>query len=350
MPVFVRLMRLFRRHLALMSWSVLLLVVVAHCLISWQLMVMAGEEKLVTPTIWFYFYMVTAATIGYGDFSPQTDGGRLIATLWLLPGAITLFAMFLGKATTGLIDSWRRHAMGKSSYPTLKGHTVIVGWMGRDTLRTIDLLMQDTETDDEGILLAATEEIENPRPDEIRFVRLESLADPHGYQRAGIAEAARIIVNAATDEQTLAASFAVLANHPKGHIVATFDRADTCAVLRAHYPRVECILPLHVEVMVRAAQDAGSAFVAAELLSIAGGATQFSLRIPVDCVALSYGKLFTEFKHQHGATLLGYMLADGSAPRLNPPDTDSVAGGSMLYYIADKRVELGRVGWGACGP
>ncbi|MEO8670810.1 MAG: ion channel [Tahibacter sp.] len=348
MPVLLRLVRGFQRHLALMSWSALFGVVLLHCLVTWQFMRLAGEEKLVEPTIWFYYYAVTATTIGYGDFSPQTNPGRWIAVVWLLPGAVTLFAMFIGKATTGLIDTWRRRVMGKHSYPGMHGHTVIIGWMGRDTLRTIDLLRQDTHTDDEGIVLVASEEMENPRPEEIRFVRLESLADPAGYQRASVALAARIIVNAATDEQTLAAAFAVLANKPTGHVVVTFDRADTSAVLKVHYPQVECVLPLHVEVMVRAAQDAGSAAVAAELLSVAGGATQFSLRVPAGSAGAIYGKLFNTFKHELGATLLGYLPALDAEPRLNPPDSDCVAPNATLYYIADKRIDPARIQWGAC--
>ena len=76
-----------------------------------------ASEKLVAPTDWFYYYIVTATTIGYGDLSPQTPAGRWVAILWLLPGGVTLFAMFIGKATTGLIDTWRRRAMSKHSYP-----------------------------------------------------------------------------------------------------------------------------------------------------------------------------------------------------------------------------------------
>lgn len=348
MPVWIRLMRAFHRHLALMSWGVLLGVVLLHSLVSWELMYLAGEEKLADPNAWFYYYIVTATTIGYGDLSPQTNPGRWVAVLWLLPGGVTLFAMFIGKATTGLIDTWRRRAMGKHSYTAMGGHTVVVGWMGRDTLRIIDLLRQDSCTDDEGIVLVATEEIENPRPEEIRFVRLESLADPSAYGRASVTAAARVIVNAASDEQTLAAAFAVLANKPRGHVVVTFERSDTCAVLKAHYPEVECVLPLHVEMMVRAAQDAGSSVVAAELMSVAHGATQFSLRVPPECAGLDYGKLFNLFKHELGVTLLGYTAGGGAVPRLNPPDTDRVAANATLYYIADQRVDAARVKWGAC--
>lgn len=350
MPVWIRLIRAFNRHLALLSWSVLFGVVLLHCLVSWELMLLAGEEKLVAFTDWFYYYVVTATTIGYGDLSPQTPAGRWIAVLWLLPGGVTLFAMFIGKATTGLIDTWRRRAMGKHSYPGMSGHTVIVGWMGRDTLRMLDLLVLDCTTDDEGILLVASELTENPQPERIRFVRVDSLADPVCYQRAGIGAAARIIVNAATDEQTLAAAFAVLANKPDGHVVVTFERREICAVLKAHYPEVECVLPLHVEVMVRAAQDAGSAAVAAELLSIASGATQFSLQVPAQSSELGYGKLFNVFKHELGVTLLGYTAGACAEPRLNPPDSDRVAANTTLYYIADRRVDPARINWGACAP
>jgi voltage-gated potassium channel len=130
----------------------------------------------------------------------------------------------------------------------------------------------------------------------------------------------------------------------------TFERNDTAALLKAHHPAVECVLPLHVEVMVRAAQDAGSAAVAAEMLSIAGGATQFSLRVPAETQSLAYGKLFNAFKHEHGVTLLGYTPGLGAEPRLNPPDTDRVAANATLYYIADHRIDPACVQWGACTP
>lgn len=34
----------------------------------------------------FYFSVVTLTTIGYGDFSPQTDGGKLFTVLYIIVG------------------------------------------------------------------------------------------------------------------------------------------------------------------------------------------------------------------------------------------------------------------------
>ncbi len=33
-----------------------------------------------------YFSVITLTTIGYGDFSPQTDGGKLFTTIYILIG------------------------------------------------------------------------------------------------------------------------------------------------------------------------------------------------------------------------------------------------------------------------
>ena len=51
-----------------------------------------------------YWVIVTITTVGYGDISPQTTGGQLIATLIMLMGYI-IIAVPTGIVTTALIDS-----------------------------------------------------------------------------------------------------------------------------------------------------------------------------------------------------------------------------------------------------
>ena len=107
MPVWIRLMRAFHRHLALMSWGVLLGVVLLHSLVSWELMLLAGEEKLVTATDWFYYYIVTATTIGYGDLSPQTALGKLLASVVMILG-YAIIAVPTGIVTSEFTAARRR--------------------------------------------------------------------------------------------------------------------------------------------------------------------------------------------------------------------------------------------------
>ena len=103
MPVWVRLMRAFHRHLALMSWGALFGIVLLHSLVSWELMVLAGEEKLVTLTDWFYYYVVTATTIGYGDMTPITLPGRMLGAVIAIVG-IGMFALPAGLLGAAFVD------------------------------------------------------------------------------------------------------------------------------------------------------------------------------------------------------------------------------------------------------
>ena len=56
--------------------------------------------------------------------------------------------------------------MGKMSYGEMQGHTVLVGWQGRESARLVQLLLSDTNTDNEGIALVAAGISENPLPDQ----------------------------------------------------------------------------------------------------------------------------------------------------------------------------------------
>jgi len=53
-----------------------------------------GEEKLLVEA--FYMAVVTLTTVGFGDFVPNTQGGKLFASGWMLFGSIA-FTMMIGK-------------------------------------------------------------------------------------------------------------------------------------------------------------------------------------------------------------------------------------------------------------
>ena len=90
-------LRTVARHLRMVTWQVFASVLLLHCGLSWALMHAVGEVKLTEPVVWLYYYTVTATTVGYGDFSPQSDAGRLVAFLVVLPGGVSLFATLVGE-------------------------------------------------------------------------------------------------------------------------------------------------------------------------------------------------------------------------------------------------------------
>lgn len=344
MIVIGKLFRSLRGHLRRISWTVVVAALALHMAGTWLLMSWAGEEKLLGWDAFVYYYVTTASTIGYGDLSPGGAAGRWVAALFVMPGAIALFASILAKTSSGLIQFWRRHQMGKMSYQdNLHGHTVLIGWHGRESERLVQLLLADTHTDDEGIVLVAEGVAENPLPDQIRFVAVASYAECDDYARAALATAARVIVHTDHDDRSLAAVFAVMAHQPRAHVVAHFESAAVAQLVRNHYPHVECTRPLHVDVIARAAQDAGSSLVAGEWLG-AGGPTQFSLEVPAAVAPVQAGRVAAAFRAQ-SALWIGYRDGRSAAPVLNPPDHVEIAPGTLLYYLADARIDSARVPW-----
>lgn len=343
MIVFGRLWRNLRAHVRKVSWGVVAAALLLHMAGTFVLMTLAGEAKLVAPDAFLYFYMTTATTIGYGDLTPGSTLGRHLVALFVMPGGIALFASVLGKTSATLLAFWKRHQMGTMNYDDMRGHTVLVGWRGRDSQRLVKLLLADCSTDDEGIVLVAEGLAENPVPDAIRFVAIDTYTNSADYLRAGIAGAARVIVHAPNDDQTLAATLAVMAHKPRAHVVAHFDAEGAARLVRQHHPRVECTRPLYIDVIARAAQDAGSSLVADEWLAT-GGVTQFSLRVPSGAPPLLAGKVGDAFR-AHGALWIGYRDANADAPTLLADDATRIAPGALLYYLARQRIDDARLPW-----
>lgn len=342
------LLRELGRHFRRLSWGLVVLVLALHCLSSYTLMLAAHEDKITDLQVWFYYYMVTITTIGYGDFSPQTPAGRWIATLWLIPGGIGLFASVLGKSSAAIFDYWRRGIMGKLDYNELCEHTILVGWHGEATERIVDLLLEDPHTAKQGIVLCVTAQMENPLPDKLRFIRGDSFHSGLLLKRAGLTGASRVLIYGINDQENLAIALTVLRNqHLSGsnaHVVTHFEDTEVAHLLKQHYPHAECTSTLAVEMLVRAAQDPGTSRVTDELLSIGVGPTQFALQLPKDFPQTDFGKLFSSLKLKHDATALGIAQdRSGAGLKLNPPVSEPVFGGNILFYMARTRISANAV-------
>lgn len=337
--MFFRLFRTLRRHAATLSWSALCCAIVAHFLVSWVAMAWLGETKLAAPDVFPYFYATVAFTVGFGDFSPSTVAGRYFAALWLMPGGIALLASMIGKTSSVLADRWQRGLHGKRNYAKMTQHTLLIGWNDRESHRIIDLLLEEAGRDTHDIVIVDAALEANPRPEHVRFVRVGSLADPSAYVRAGVVGARRIIIDAQTDEQTLAAALAVRASGSTAHVVAHFDRDESAGLLKRHHPDVECTTPVQAELIVRASHDMGASRVALEMLSIADGPTQYSLILPGDAPSHRYGDYLAVLRSRHRATLLGYAMPDAPLTAiLNAEDHQAVPPGATLFYVSSRRI------------
>ncbi|MGI9281333.1 MAG: potassium channel family protein [Endozoicomonas sp.] len=336
------------QHLLKLSWLALLALFMLLFFGSWLLMILSGESVLITPETWFYYFVTTATTVGYGDFSPQTTGGRITASLFVMPGGVVVFAGILGKLSSFFVELWRKNMKGKGNYSALTGHIVILGWHPERTPRMIKLIFGDTRREDRKVVLCTTEEMDNPFPDQVLFIQGESLSDDELLSRAGVINADRVIIYRSTDDKTLTSCLTVAALTENAHIVAWFEQVHMVKLLKSHCPDVECHTSISMEMLVRSAQDPGSSRVQGQLLSTLIGPTQYSVRVPEDFKGARFSRLLEFMKKQHEAIVLGIAeTATGDDLALNPEGDQPVKAGQLVYYMSAQRIRTEEVQWSA---
>ena len=334
------------RHIAEVTWPAIGVIAVLHYISSWGLMALTEGSEIASPSVYWYFYLVTSTTVGYGDLSPTTTFGRAVAVLWVMPGGIALFTSVIAKIVQSASGYWRQRMRGLGDYRDLTDHTVILGWAGDRTRRMVSYMRGDSK--DREIVLVADQAIENPMPDQVRFVRGETLTHADVLERSGVITAGRAVILGRDDNETLAAGLAVAARNPNLHLAAFFHDEAVADLLKSHCPQVECLVPMSIELLVRTADDPGSSRVPKIMLSTLVDPTLYSITVPDGVAELRFGELFRSFKRKLHSTILGVSAGRANeAMTLNPPEDRMVEAGHTLYYIADRRLADHSVDWSA---
>lgn len=344
LPLFVRHLRRLYVAVARLTWTAITLLTLAHALLSWALLALAGEAALVAdPVDFVYFYLVTATTVGYGDLSPVGNAGQLIAVFFVVPGGIALFTALLGKILSGVAGFWRQRMNGLGSFSDRSGHMVVVGWNGAPTRQLLQMLAAERAGDEPAAVLLAKELDTNPAPDHADYVRAERLADPEALERAGVRGARSVIVRGQNDDETLAAALVAADLGETVQVVAHCEDERTAASLRRHSARVEAIGSLSSEMLVRAARDPGASVVANLLFTASTEDTAYSMPVPALARPLGYGQALAGLRRHHRATLVG--LAHAGRVDLNCDEASPIGEGDVLYYIADHRLDPAAIDW-----
>ncbi|MEQ1774801.1 MAG: ion channel [Burkholderiales bacterium] len=348
MTRFSNLLKTLYSHFTRLAWDALFLLIAIHVLVSYAGMRLFETGEIIERVAFWYYYMTTVTTIGYGDIAPKTPGGRLFTTLWIMPGGIMLFTASIAKFIQFIADRWRKRMRGEADYSYLENHIVILGWQGLRTQRMVDEIIADVGATRREIVLCTTKDIENPMPDKVKFVRDKALSEAGLHRRAGSAGADVILALGHDDNDTLAAALAASSVNKHAHVVAHFEQQSFADLLVAHCPRAETMVSLSTEMMVRAALDPGSSRVHRDLLSVVGGQNNFSMRVPADAPVLRYGQLLQALKQHHNATLIAVANdTEGSGLRPNAAGDSEVKAGAVLYYIAARRLDPAQVDWRA---
>ena len=310
--------------------------IAAYIASSYVFMLIAGESELLELDNFFYWLMVTGSTVGYGDLSPTTALGKALTAIWVIPVGLSVFALIIAKISLYLSELILKGRRGLRM-SQLTQHTVIIGWNGQRTLRLIELLQAKGNLSKQSIVLCVTDEMENPLPGKVDFVRAESFSHEQTMRRVNLLQAENIIIDTPQDDVTLTTALYCYSVNPDVHTTAYFQEESVGKLLQQHCPKVECIPAVGVEMLAKSTVDPGSSLLHKQLLDSTEGMTQYSMVYVGQDTCVE--PLFGHFKQQLDATLIGVKSGSDLLIDLNPSLSKTVSQGDTLYYIAQRRLE-----------
>ncbi len=191
-----------------------------------------GIETIVDA---FYFTVVTASTVGYGDITPTTGAGSDIAQLFVLSSLVmnvAAFAVALGVLLTPAIEAQLSKALGRMTekqFDLLDDHVLLLGHGELTDLILAELA--DREVDDVAIVTADETAARSLNARSIPALTADP-SDVEPLERAHIRDARTVIV--ATDDDASDALAVLTARQldPDVRIVATATQRENVEKLR----------------------------------------------------------------------------------------------------------------------
>jgi len=334
-PIFVaRLVQLVRTRVR--GWRLSLAIAAFVFTTSWLAMwlVEPASNEITSPQNYWWWFLVTAATVGYGDFFPMSGAGHLVGAYVIVGGIVALTILFTelaaylqnlkGKRMKGLVDL------------DLSDHTVILGYTPGRTQRIVAELAVEGRIE---LVLGAWDEVaEHPMPEQpgVRFVRGD-LTAADVLVRACVQRAATVVIDGRDDNETLAIAVAVDHLNPRVHLVAALRDMSRSQHLRYVNPKVQCVQWHMPNLLTEETLDPGITQVYTELMTSAGGGNTYSAQLPENLSGRTFGECQTHFGRRFGATVIAVRQAD--ALSVSPAWDTPIQSGAVLYYVADRRID-----------
>ncbi len=320
------------------TWALPALIISVVFLTSWPLMVLVepASNAITAPENYWWYFVVTAATVGYGDQFPVSAGGHVVGAYVIIGGIVTLTMLFTRVST--VLDNAKGRRMKGQVQTDMSGHLVIIGYTPGRTERLVDEYTAEGRTQ---VVLCAWDEVpENPMPGrgDVEFVRGD-LADEQVLRRAGVHRAARILVDARDDNEALALTVAAMHVNPDVHAVVTLRDMTAARNLSYVDPDVSCVQWHSPRLVTEELEDPGISQVYADLMTF-GGRNTYSAPLPPALGEVSFGQVQERLGRTHAATVIAVRR---NGVIIDPRWDTTLAGDAVLYYVGERRLSVDEI-------
>ncbi|MCI5193581.1 MAG: cag pathogenicity island protein Cag26 [Candidatus Electrothrix sp. AU1_5] len=313
---------------------ILLIILASSALIAWL-------EPNVSFANGIWWSIVTLTTVGYGDISPETAAGRMLAVLVMFFG-IGLLGMLSAGLATMLISRKIRENKGMSP-SVVEDHIIICEWNYR-AKAILKELRADAQTKKKPIVLVA--DIEEIPVDDPHLFFIRGVVCEETLEKANLKKAETIIVlgddateTTARDAKVVLTTLTVESINPDVYsVVELVDKKNEPHCRRANADEIIIGSDLSSHLIASAALDHGISRVVIELLSNRYGNELYSMPVPANMVGKDFLDIFVTMKKRQNIIVIGVQKRDTEAFLPNPDADYLVTEDDLLLVISQDRV------------
>ncbi len=195
-------------------FSVCLIFLTVTFLYTLAFEIVEGKDALTS----LYWTVITMATIGYGDVTPQTTAGKVLAMLIAVSG-IAIYTAFASIIVEHITEKNIKKIQGFLAVKN-RNHVVIVGWneATKEALRELKANGFDVV-------------VVSEKPIDHRCV-VGDVTDEETLKKAGVEKAKFVIVSTGDDSKNVLATLTVKKINPNAFVVAEALKAENVDLLK----------------------------------------------------------------------------------------------------------------------